>query len=142
MDWGEILTQLLVVAITVFVPVLGGLFLIWVRPILKGLDENLANRLGQEQWNLIKTLAEQFVLAAEQQGVWDTMLQEGKDKKKWVFNKLAEQLKQQGIDLDFDAINAAIEAAVFQIDPYAEFSSEPVEEPRTEPVYTFSAVGS
>jgi len=131
MDWGEILTQLLVVAITVFLPVLIGLFIAWVRPILKNLDENLANRLGQEQWNLVKVLAEQFVLAAEQQGVWDTMLQEGKDKKKWVFNKLAEQLKQQGIDLDFDAINAAIEAAVFQI-----YDTEPVEGPVEEPAYT------
>jgi len=129
-NWGEVMTQLLVVSITVFLPVILGMLVAWVRPILQKMDEKIAQSMGEQQWTLAKILARQFVQAAEQQGIWDSLLAEGVAKKRWVRDRLDAELRKQGIILDWDAIDAAIESAVYDMN----IETEPVEVvPETDP---------
>lgn len=115
MDWNEVLTNILVALITAFVPVIGTLVVTYVRKQIAKLDKLAAAEIGEQQWYLIKTLVNQFVDAAEQLGVWNDLLKEGKAKKKWVMEQMDKALQHYGIDLDEELISAAIESSVHHI---------------------------
>ncbi|NIP51918.1 MAG: hypothetical protein GWN00_33305 [Aliifodinibius sp.] len=114
-DWNEILTNLLIAAVTTTLPVFLGLLWAWVRPLLKRLDAEAAARIGAVEWDFIKAMVAQFVAAAEQRGVWDDLLADGKAKKTWVLRNVDAYLRKYGIDLDESLIDAAIEEAVLEV---------------------------
>jgi len=83
--------------------------------LIKRLDEKAAAEIGAAQWEFIKNLVVQFVKAAEQRGVWDDLLKEGTAKKEWVKQQLDLAFIAYGLDVDWDAIDAAIEAALSDV---------------------------
>lgn len=113
MDLGEFLTDVAVAAVQVFVPVLLAVLLAWLRPLLKQWDAKIGAEMGTAQWDFTKKLVWQFVQAAEQRGVWDDLLATGEAKNIWVKAKLGAFFTANGLDIDWDAIDAAIEDAVF-----------------------------
>jgi len=121
MDWGEVLTNVLVAMVTVFLPVILGLMLSWLKPYIAKLDKEMEIRIGKGQWQFTKALIEQFVNAAEQVGVPGSVLEEGARKKEWVKQSIYASLLKYNLDIDMDAIDAAIEQAVLQMN----FDMEP-----------------
>lgn len=113
MDWGELATDLLIVVIEVFVPVAITALLVWLRPLLKKWDAQIAAQMGEAQWEFVKKLVLQFVQAAEQRGIVDDLLAEGSTKKRWVKGQLASFFATYDLIVDWDAVDAAIEDAVF-----------------------------
>ena len=115
MDWGEILTNVLVVVITVFLPVALGLLLSWLKPVLANWDKKIGEEIGLAQWQFTKALVYQFVEAAEQRGLWDDLLGEGKRKKDWVVDQLDYAFKRYNLTVDWAEIEAAVEEAVYNM---------------------------
>lgn len=112
MDWGEVLTKITLAFISATMPVLLGLLVAWLRPVIRNFEDKIATQLGDEQWRFTKSLVLTFVQAAEQRGVWDDLLKEGAKKKEWVKDQLAAVFTSYGLDIDWDEIDAAIEQAV------------------------------
>jgi hypothetical protein len=113
MDWGEVLTDVLVVAIEVFVPVAIALLLAWLRPLFKKWDAQIGAQMGEAQWEFTKKLILRFVQAAEQRGLWDDLLKEGTAKKEWVKSQLFIALAKYDLTIDWNEVDSAIEDAVF-----------------------------
>lgn len=67
----------------------------------------LAGRLSQEQLALLKQIAGRAVLMAEQ------VSEDNAEKKRLAMETAEKWLKQYGIEIDLDVLEAAIEAAVF-----------------------------
>lgn len=114
MDWGKILTDIMLAMITVFLPVFLSFLLRWIRDKVNYMNQLMADELGASNWEFVKALADDFVLAAEQRGVWDKLLSTGADKKVWVIQRMQEALRARGLNVDLEQIDAAIELAVWQ----------------------------
>jgi hypothetical protein len=104
---------ILIVLIQTLVPVLMGIALAWLKPRLKMLDEKIAAEMGQAQWEFTKSLVEQFVAAAEQQGLVDQALATGEQKKDWVIARLQAYSNTNGVTIDWAAVTEALEGAVW-----------------------------
>ena len=109
-DWGLILQTILMVIINVALPVVLVAVIKWVR--LK-IDE-VKSKIDTQTLSIVNTLAMQLVLAAEQSGLKDQLLQEGAAKKEWVIAQLSQSLAEKGIHMDIQALSNAIEAAVYE----------------------------
>lgn len=67
----------------------------------------LAGRMNQEQLALLKQIAGRAVLMAEQ------VSEDNAEKKRLAMETAEKWLKQYGIEIDLDMLEAAVEAAVF-----------------------------
>ena len=115
MDWGKLFTDFVVVAIEILLPVVLIAIVAWLRPLLKRADEKMASEIGLANWAFFKSLAIQYVLAAEQRGLWDDLLSEGDARKRWTIQRLQEACDRYGLGIGIAEIDAAVEDAVLTV---------------------------
>ncbi len=104
-----VVQALLVTIIQVMLPiVLGALGL-----LIKAAIAKITLSMSTEQIKFATDLAQQIVMAAEQNGLSGALAQEGKAKKEWAIARLQSQLETKGIRLDLHVLSDLIESAVF-----------------------------
>lgn len=109
MSEDNILQMVLVTVIQVLLPIVLTILAAWIK-------EQWAltrARIPAEQLELASSLAYQFVLAAEQNGLTQAIDEAGSQKKDWVLGRLQEELLSRGVKLDVKVLSDLIEAAVF-----------------------------
>jgi hypothetical protein len=110
MDWNSILQPFLVTLIQVFTPiVLAGLF-----ALIRILIEQIKTNVDATKLALATSLAQQFVMAAEQSGLAGAIAAEGKAKKEWALSRLEMEMAKRGIKIDAHVLSDLIESAVFE----------------------------
>lgn len=109
MEYSILIQKALEVVITVLLPVVLGYLVI----LLKSVGEKIKQQVGKEQWEVVSTLAGQFVSAAEQLGLKDEALAVGEAKKQWVLEQLQGELSRRKINIDVATLAALIEAVVY-----------------------------
>lgn len=102
------LTETLIQALIVVIPVLAAVLAAAGRNLLKTLDAKAAAEMGKAQWDHLKTLAWQYVMAAEQMGLFGT----GEQKKTWAVNMLLDAATATGVPLSMGQAEAIVEATV------------------------------
>lgn len=75
--------------------------------------EQLRARLGKEQFELLGMLARQAVMAAEQAGLTQGLINAGAEKKHQAMTSIQNELDRRGIQLNVETIADAVEAAVW-----------------------------
>ena len=68
----------------------------------------------ESEYDLIVGLINQFVLAAEQNGLTGQLSDIGKEKKEWVIDQVQRELTESGIHIDVTTLSNLIEAAVYE----------------------------
>jgi hypothetical protein len=111
MTTSDMLIQtLLLTLIQVLVPVFLGFAIVWV----KGQIEAGKAKLSKEQLDMMTSLAQKFVLAAEQNGLTGAIKDEAAAKKEWALLRLESEMDQRGIHMDVRLLSDAIESAVHE----------------------------
>ena len=96
--------------INVLAPVLATLIVTLVAVLLRSADKWLKTTVSAREYGILAAIAATAVLAVEKQFVG-----EGSDLKKSLAHQFADSLlTTKGIKLDYEAVDAAIEAAVYQ----------------------------
>lgn len=109
-DWGDLIQPALATIIQVLLPVVLGYLVLWFNRATAKLKAEISN----EQLAVLESLAAQFVLAAEQSGLTNTIEDLGEAKKAMVIDLLQEAAKSRGIKVNVDELSALIEAAVVE----------------------------
>jgi len=102
------LTETLVAGLLLVIPVVFAILAEAGRNLLKTLDEKAQAEMGQAQWDHLKTMAWQFVMAADQMGVFEFNDQ----KKAWAVNMLMEAAQALGVPMTYGQAEAIVEATV------------------------------
>jgi len=96
--------------INIIAPVLATVIVALVAALLRSADKWLKTTVSSREYSILGAVANTAVLAVEKQFVG-----EGSELKKSLAHQFAESLlATKGIKLDYEAVDAAIEAAVFQ----------------------------
>jgi hypothetical protein len=104
----KFLTLLISATITATLPILIGFLVAW-------LNKKLAQAkvaLTVDQQRLIMTSLKMLVDAAEQSGLWNTLLAEGKDKKQWVIDQATSWLTANNLPIDLPFLAAQVESII------------------------------
>lgn len=104
-----LIQAVLEVVIQALLPVLLGFVVLGV----KRLTDSIKVKMAQDEIELVMSLADAFVKAAEQNGLAGAIINEGQAKKRWVKERLGAELSARGIHLDLDTLDDMIERAVF-----------------------------
>ena len=100
---------LLVKLILVMIPLLLGLAVYSVRPLIKALIERVEEQIGAEKYAMLLTWAYQLVETAEQ------TIDDNVDKKEYVINTLQKLAQDNGIEVTYEQLDILIESSVYQI---------------------------
>ena len=96
--------------INIVAPVLATIIVALVATVLRSADKWLKTNVSSREYSILAAIAGTAVLAVEKQFVG-----EGSDLKKSFAHQYADSLlSSKGIKLDHEAVDAAIEAAVYQ----------------------------
>lgn len=113
-DWSSVLQTVLEYVLPLIAVAAAG----YVIAIGKALADYaivwLDARIGTEQLHQAQQIIAGLVQAADQIGIWDAALDEGKKRKQWVLEQAEAQLAQHGIALDLDRLDVMVEAAVWE----------------------------
>ena len=104
----HLLNTALTIAVTILTPVLITALIAVVKQLLARLKVNMS----QSNWNLLESLAQQVVLAAEQSGLSGQIEAAGTVKKQWAIDELTRIATEHGLGVDVKTLSTAIEAAV------------------------------
>lgn len=108
-DWGEIIQAVLMTLIQVLLPFL----IVGLLVLIRTLWQKYKAQLSVEQLTFITKLIENFVKAAEQQGLTGIISREGAAKKRWVIDRAEETLLAKGLKIDLDEISDLIESIYY-----------------------------
>lgn len=119
-NWSGLIQSVLMTVIQVLLPVVLGYIVVWINAKVK----EAKAKLSESQLTLATGLIYQLVLAAEQNGLIGAIEDIGTEKKQYVLMLADAELNKHGIDLDFEVLDALVEAAVYeafkQLDPILE----------------------
>lgn len=107
--WWDLLGKVLVIVIP---PVAAALTAMLIA-FFKAKWQEYKNSKPNYAWD-IETFAAQAVKAAEQMGALAKLKEEAFDKKSYAISVVQSWLAKNKIDIDFEVIEAAVEAAVFE----------------------------
>lgn len=129
-EYKDLLTTLLVTVISVALPIL----LVWLRQWLNEKKGELRQQVGEQQWYQMRQVVALFCEAAEQTGLKTELLKTGAEKKAWVLDQMDAWLKATGVPIDIKAVEAAVEATVYNWNqdgarPKVTYKVLPVEQP-------------
>jgi LL-H family phage holin len=96
--------------INIVAPVLATLIVALVATVLRSADKWLKTNVSTREYGILAATAATAVLAVEKQFVGE----EGEIKKSLAHQFADSLLSSKGIKMDYEAVDAAIEAAVFQ----------------------------
>lgn len=109
----HILELFLETLIPVVVPVIAG----FIAYLLKSLFDQFKLYLAQKgltaQYEFAMALIQEFIRAAEQNGLTGELEAVGARKKQWVMDMVQIELAKNGIHLDVETLSALVEAAVY-----------------------------
>jgi LL-H family phage holin len=108
----EILEQIIVIAIGVILPPVLALLTVYANRITNALVARIEGEIGAKNFELLRSMAEEAVRAAEQMGLSDKIENVGEEKKRFALRYLQDRLDASGIKIDINELDAAIEAAV------------------------------
>jgi LL-H family phage holin len=96
--------------INIVAPVLATLIVALLATVLRSADKWLKTNVSTREYGILAAIAATAVLAVEKQFVGE----EGEIKKSLAHQFADSLLSSKGIKMDYEAVDAAIEAAVFQ----------------------------
>ncbi len=109
------LSVILQAAIVTCIEVLLPLFLGYSVALLNKKIQQAKGQIDHQKLATAVALVQQFVAAAEQNGLTGALKAEGAAKKQYVIDMMKAELDRRGIHLDIETIDALIEAEVNQV---------------------------
>jgi hypothetical protein len=106
----SLIQTILMVAIQVLLPILLGFAVLWIKQQI----EVGKTKLSKEQLDLLQTLAQQYVMAAEQTGLTNELLKEGTAKKEWVLARMESEVSKRGLSIDVRMLSDLVESEVYK----------------------------
>lgn len=109
-NWNEIIQATLMTLIQFLLPIV----LVASLTLAYQLWNKYKAQLSTEQLAFVTSLIENFIKAAEQQGLLGAISNEGAKKKEWVIDKTEEALGKRGLRLDLGEISDLIEGIYYE----------------------------
>lgn len=108
----DIIEKVIVIAIGVVLPPVLAMLTVYANRVSSALVARIEGELGAQNFELLKSMAQEAVRSAEQLGLNDMIENVGEEKKRYALRYVQDLLASRNIDISINEIDAAIEAAV------------------------------
>lgn len=108
----DIIEKVIVIAIGVILPPVLAMLTVYANRVSAALVKRIEGEIGAQNFELLKSMAQEAVRSAEQLGLNDMIENVGEQKKAYAMKYMQDMLATRGIDINLNEIDAAIEAAV------------------------------
>lgn len=108
----DIIEKVIVIAIGVVLPPVLALLAVYANRVSAALVKRIEGEIGTQNFELLKSMAQEAVHSAEQLGLTDMIENVGEQKKAYAMRYMQDMLASRGVQINLNEIDAAIEAAV------------------------------